>query len=61
MNVLFEFFILQEINNNKEIIDKENDNENLFFGNEKLVKFLYIITYLKFSIILLNIFIFIST
>jgi len=46
MNVLFEFFILQELKNNKEIIDEENDNENLFFCNEKLVTFLYISTYL---------------
>jgi len=44
MNVLFEFFILQELKNSKEMIDKENDNENVFFGDEKLVKFLYIIT-----------------
>lgn len=38
MNVLFEFFILQELKNNKKIIDEENDNENLFFDNQKLVK-----------------------
>jgi len=46
MNVLFEFFILQELKNNKEMMDEENDNENVFFGNEKLVTFVYISTYL---------------
>jgi len=35
MNVLFEFFILQELKNNKEMVDEDNDNENVFFGNEK--------------------------
>jgi len=42
MNVLFEFFILQELKNNKEMIENEKDNVN-FFADEKLVEFLYII------------------
>lgn len=42
MNVFFEFFILQELKNNKEMIEYEKDNVN-FFTNEKLVEFLYII------------------
>lgn len=41
MNVLFEFFILQELKNNKEIIDEEMNDENLFFDNEKLVYYLH--------------------
>jgi len=34
MNVLFEFFILQELKNNKEMAD----NENLFSDDDELVK-----------------------
>jgi len=43
MNVLFEFFILQELKNNKEMIENEKDNIN-FFADEKLVELLYIIS-----------------
>lgn len=35
--MLFEFFIVQELENNKTIVDEEINNENLFFNDEKLV------------------------
>lgn len=35
--MLFEFFILEEIKTNKEVIDEEINNEQLFFDSEKFV------------------------
>lgn len=34
---MFEYFILQDLNTNKEIINQEMNNKNLFLDNNKLV------------------------
>lgn len=44
--MLYEFFILQELKTNNEIIDEEINNEQMFFDNEKFVLFFKYLVYI---------------